>query len=70
MPHASFTQLYLPTSIFEDLQGKMPLHERELWPEHSLKFTFAHTQHQDVQYFVTPDALRPEMPSWCVLGPL
>ena len=53
------------TAVFDDLQGKSPLHARELWPEHSsLKFTFAHNHEQSLQYFVTPDALRPEMPNW------
>ena len=59
-------KLYLPTAIFEDLDGPMPLHTHRLWPEHSsLKFTFAHSQHSELQYFVTADSLRPEMPTWC-----
>ena len=61
-------KLYLPTAVFEDIgeQGQCELHKHKLWPEHtSLKFTFAHSQNSDVQYFVTPDALRPEMPTWC-----
>ena len=59
-------KLYLPTTLFEDLDGQYPLHERRLWPEHhSLKFTFAHSQHSELQYFVVADATRPEMPTWC-----
>ena len=59
-------KLYIPTAVFEDLDGPMPLHGAALWPEHaSLKFTFAHSQHSELQYFVTADSLRPEMPSWC-----
>ena len=59
-------KLYLPTAIFEELDGAAPLHTRQLWPEHhSLKFTFAHSAHSEVQYFVVPDAMRPEMPLWC-----
>jgi hypothetical protein len=58
-------KLYLPTAVYEDLKGKYPLHAKGLWPEHSsLKFTFAHTHEQNLQYFVLPDALRPEMPHW------
>ena len=59
-------KLYIPTAIFEDLEGRRPLHEKALWPEHaSLRFTFAHSATADVQYFVAPDAARPEMPAWC-----
>ena len=50
-------KLYLPTAVFEDIgeQGQCELHKHKLWPEHtSLKFTFAHSQNSDVQYFVTP----------------
>ena len=58
-------KLYLPTAVYEDLKGKYPLHAKGLWPEHSsLKFTFAHTHEQNLQYFVLPDAMRPEMPHW------
>ena len=58
-------KLYIPTALLEDLRGKMPLHAAELWPEHSsLKFTFSHSHEQALQYFVTANALRPEMPLW------
>ena len=54
-----------PSPALTRTLATIPCPQASLWPEHaSLKFTFAHTVEQNVQYFVTPDALRPEMPVW------
>lgn len=42
---ASSVKLYMPTSLFESLGGRMPLHASGLWPEHSaFEFTFGYNR--------------------------
>ena len=63
---ATTNKLYLPTAVYEELRGKMPLHQTGLWPEHKgLEFTFATGPDSPIQLFVDRSALRSSLSRWC-----
>ena len=63
---ASNNKLYLPTSVYEELGGQLPMHKAALWPEHTaFEFTFANTPESPLQYLVEQGSLRQQLPQWC-----